>query len=437
MAHLDDLRNEDDKRIFTIKNFWINLGNNMKKKTIKASVIVLCFIYLGIAVWGFTNLSVQANLQFNVIEGSSRHIYYQQIKQYYYRYQYRLQLFVMEEIDYADPQVQQKVEIMLQNLESDPLIAGSLMTESWLRSYLKFLKDKRARFFLTGYNLTNSEDFILVLRFYFLRLPQARKFRQDIAFHQNFTKIVSSRFLLQTNVTRDGNHFYTLLTNFKKRLNAAPYSAIIYHPLFQYFDIVDAIPLTLMQTLSIVVITVFFISAMLLPNIICIICVLFNIISVGIGVIGYMFLWNIKLSVVTIVLLIVVVGFSVDYAAHVSCAYVSSKEQSPNHRLVNAITMTGMPVLQGCITTILAVIAVSFAPVKDLVISVKVIVLACVITAIHGIVFVPVILSLLDTFWNWINKKQSEHNNLEAPNTKEEIVLGKIVNISINKLEDS
>lgn len=405
-----------------ITDFWLNVGNFMTKSTVKALVIFLYLIYLGIACWGFSKYSCRAMLETTLIRGSYRFAYYNSFKENYHHYQYRLQLFITEELEYADPDVQDKVIKMIQNLETDPLIAGSLLTESWLSSYLAFLSDRKMASFLTGYNLTNSEDFIYLFQNLFLQLPMAKRFRQDVAFDQNYTKIISSRFLFQTNITIDADHFYRQLANFKKRLENAPYSFIVYHPLFYYFDIVDSIPSIAIQTFSTVLVAVFLISALLLPTFTCIVCVLVSIISVGGGVIGYMFLWNVDLNVSSITVLIVVIGFSVDYAAHVSCAYVNSNDVDPNNRLVKTITLTGMPILQGSISTILAVVIFQISPLLDIMIPVKIIILSCVIAAFHGILFLPVIMTLINSgrkaIYNYkMRRKERKHENTKGKET--------------------
>ncbi|XP_023238940.1 patched domain-containing protein 3-like isoform X2 [Centruroides sculpturatus] len=380
-----------------ISNIVTNFTRMLTKNTTKISVVIFYFVYLGFSIWGITKISYNATLNLNVIGGSYRHYYYELQKQYYYQYQYRLQFIILEKLDYADPLVQQKVEETMQTLESDPLIGGSLMTESWLRSYLRFVSDKRTASLISSYNLTNTKDFLFVLQNYFLRIPRAKRFKSDISFEENNTNVISSRFLLQTNISADENRFYRQLVQLRKKIDQAPFDAIIYHPLFFYFDLVDAIPATATQTMSIVSVTVFLICAILLPNVTSIVCVLFDVLSVGIGVLGFMSFCNIHLGLNSITMFIVVIGFSVDYAAHVACAYVSSRDTDPNLRLIRAISMTGIPIIQGCLTTVLAVIFNIFLPLLESRQSVIILCISCVISLLHGILFVPVIMSLLNS----------------------------------------
>lgn len=411
-----DSSNETDKKpSFSVLAFWMKFSKWMTKKSIKILIIIIYFTYLSITIWGLTKYFLDATLNTGFIEGTYRDSYYKLQEKYYHQYQYRLQLFIDEELDYADPQVQENLEEMIEHLESDPLIGHSKLTEWWLRGYLKFLSNVRFIFVLSGFNLTDTSDFIYILRNYFLEIPFAKQFRHDIVFDTNYTSIVSSRFFLQTNITLDGNHFYSQLTSFREKLATTPYPIILYHPLFYYFDIIDLIPSICKQTFSIVIVTVFVICAILLPSVLTIVCVLINIFSVSGGIMSFMFFWGIGLNGYSVTVFIMVIGFCVDYAAHVSYAYDSEKGIDPNKRLISAVTLTAMPILQGASTTILAIIVCVLVPSEDVIKSIKIIYLSCVISAIHGILFLPVILSLFDSFSQRIFscKTCSEYNVIE------------------------
>ena len=82
----------------------------------------------------------------------------------------------------------------------------------------------------------------------------------------------------------------------------------------------------------------------------------FAIISIEIGVIGLMALWNIHLDVITMIQLIMGIGFAVDFSAHISYHYLSNKgneKLSPKDRLEHCLYAMGPPIVQGATTTAL------------------------------------------------------------------------------------
>lgn len=53
--------------------------------------------------------------------------------------------------------------------------------------------------------------------------------------------------------------------------------------------------------------------------------------------------------------IIMSIGFSVDYSAHITYGYVISQEKIPSDRIRSALAALGWPLTQGAISTILAV----------------------------------------------------------------------------------
>lgn len=92
--------------------------------------------------------------------------------------------------------------------------------------------------------------------------------------------------------------------------------------------------------------------------------------------------------------IIMSIGFSVDYVAHVTYGYVSSKEPSPRDRIREALAALGWPITQGAISTILAVVVLADVPAYMIITFFKTVLLAIVLGLLHGLIFLPVTLSL-------------------------------------------
>ena len=67
------------------------------------------------------------------------------------------------------------------------------------------------------------------------------------------------------------------------------------------------------------------VSLILIPNPICSLWVAFSILSIELGVIGLMTLWNVNLDSISMINLIMCIGFSVDFSAHISYHFMSRK----------------------------------------------------------------------------------------------------------------
>lgn len=88
------------------------------------------------------------------------------------------------------------------------------------------------------------------------------------------------------------------------------------------------------------------ISFLFIPNIQCSIWVAFSIISIETGVIGYMALWGVNLDSISMINLIMCIGFSVDFTAHICYAYMSSQKKHPDDRVRECLYALGLPIFQ-------------------------------------------------------------------------------------------
>lgn len=151
-------------------------------------------------------------------------------------YPHRIQLVLNETIDYSDPFVQQQVESVLQSFEQSEYIGPSSLTESWLRAYLRFLQRDESAYFLSGFNVSRSEDFYTALRDVFLQFPLAAHFRSDIDWDSTGRRIVASRHVLQSIFISDANAEKNMLIELRKIADSAPIKVTIFNQLFVFFD---------------------------------------------------------------------------------------------------------------------------------------------------------------------------------------------------------
>ena len=74
-----------------------------------------------------------------------------------------------------------------------------------------------------------------------------------------------------------------------------------------------------------------------------------------VNIIGYMHFWGLTLDSVTIIMLIIALGLSVDYAAHIGRAFMEVPG-TPDERLKLCLENMGVAVLNGAVSTFLAVL---------------------------------------------------------------------------------
>ncbi|MCL4139126.1 UNVERIFIED_CONTAM: hypothetical protein GTU68_008020 [Idotea baltica] len=150
------------------------------------------------------------------------------------------------------------------------------------------------------------------------------------------------------------------------------------------------------------------ISLVFIPNPWCSLHVGFAIVSIELGVIGYMSLWGVNLDPISMVTLIMCIGFSVDFSAHISYSYLTSKKGTADEKMIECLFCLGLPIIQGGLSTIVSVITFVFVPSYAYVAFFKVIFLVVTFACMHGLFIIPVLLSVADpSSLNRFSKKKN------------------------------
>uniref|UniRef100_A0A8R1DT56 SSD domain-containing protein n=1 Tax=Caenorhabditis japonica TaxID=281687 RepID=A0A8R1DT56_CAEJA len=191
-----------------------------------------------------------------------------------------------------------------------------------------------------------------------------------------------------TKQTEATNTFREIASRFER------YNVTTYMPLWLFTDQYALVVPNTMQDIVVAVACMLVISAVLIPQPVCSFWVAVTIGSIDLGVLGFMTLWGVNLDAISMITIIMSVGFSVDYSAHITYAYVISKETTTTARVCDALGDLGWPVAQGAMSTILAVSVLSDVPAYMIVTFFKTVFLAISIGFLHGLVFLPLMLSV-------------------------------------------
>lgn len=174
----------------------------------------------------------------------------------------------------------------------------------------------------------------------------------------------------------------------------APINVSVFHPYFVFFDQFELVRPTSIQSMVIGAFIMMLVSFIFIPNILCSLWVAFSIVSIELGVAGYMSLWEVNLDSISMINLIMCIGFSVDFTAHICYTYMSSKARSPDERVREALYSLGLPIVQGSCSTILGVVALLLADSYIFLVFFKMVFLVIFFGAMHGLFLLPVLLSL-------------------------------------------
>ena len=128
---------------------------------------------------------------------------------------------------------------------------------------------------------------------------------------------------------------------------------MVYNQAFIYFDQYSAILENTVQNVTVTSTVMFTVSLLLIPHPLCSLWVTCAIASVIIGIMGFIAFWNDNLDIIAMLNLVICIGFSFDFSAHISYAFASSSEPSVNWKPIEALYLLGYIVLQTAVSTII------------------------------------------------------------------------------------
>ncbi|XP_023226004.1 patched domain-containing protein 3-like [Centruroides sculpturatus] len=380
------------------------LGEILGKPIVKTIVIVLFMVYLTGAIYCMRYIQ-EGNDVIKFFPDFSYALKYLNIEdKFFSNYDHQVQIVINQTLDYVNVTVQNDIEDLLQSFESAPFISDSSTTESWLREFLAFTKSPVAKFSLSGYNLNDSEDFLNAFKNVFLKANVARRFRNDVVFNKESNRIIASRFIISSiNDKIDKRNF---LRKVRKIADTSKIPVIVYNFRFMYYDLYINSFTNCLKAISSAAGTVTLVFLLFTPNILFLLSIVITIVSIQVGLIGYMSLWNVTVSPLLVIVLVMCTGFCVDYTVHTFFAFISCKNKTPNEKIKSCLYAAGYPVLQGCVTTVLGVSVAYFGPSETFLIISKIVTLMVIFALFHSLILLPVVLSLLDSIPFSIYKKK-------------------------------
>ncbi|XP_034743167.1 patched domain-containing protein 3 [Etheostoma cragini] len=374
-------KEETDPMSYMFERFY---GPMLTHKLMKAFVFFIYAGYLAVGIYGCFMLKEGLDIRNLALDDSYIIDYYNNQRQHFSEYSCNVMVAVKQPFPYWDEDEQKHLLSCISNFESLNYVNGTL---AWFLSFQQHVK-------ASNLNISSQETFQTYLRRFLELKPM---FKQDINFTAD-NKIQASRFFIQTLnkvPTKD------MMTGLRKTAEECPVELLVYHPAFIYFDQYTVIMDTTIQTILVAVIVMLVVSLILIPNPLCSLWVAFAICSVIVGVTGFMALWGVNLDSISMINLLMCIGFSVDFSAHISYSFVSSSQSDVNKKAMNALAHLGYPILQGALSTILGVAVLSVSESYIFRTFFKIVFLVITFGMLHGLVFIPVFLTLFGACGKW------------------------------------
>ncbi|XP_067119689.1 patched domain-containing protein 3-like [Centruroides vittatus] len=417
LSHTNEIQHfqpEDNNVMIFFRDY---IGEFLSKTKGKLLVLMAMFVYLGLSFWGAYLLKVGLDYRKLFPYGSYESEIMKNDFKYFTHYPDRIHIAITSPLDYSDTRIQDKIDDLLYKFENNSHISSSRYTESWLKYYKDFYTHHpHSWFFFHGYNLSHKQDFIDGLKI-FLRLPWARRFKSDILFNENETEIIASRFFVQSLNVTYGELQKQLLLDCRNYVDNSGLPATIHSLWFPVYEHLSIIKTTALQSIGIAAVCVTITTLLFIPDFSCAVSITIAIASIQIGIIGFMSLWNVNLDMISVIALVMCVGFSVDYSAHICYSYITAKKTSSSERIKESLFAVGMPIVQGSVSTVLGLASLALTSSYSFTVVFKLVFLVILFATLHSIFAIPVLLSVFDIFTD--RKDSVSANDTSSPLQKQ------------------
>uniref|UniRef100_A0A915PT93 SSD domain-containing protein n=1 Tax=Setaria digitata TaxID=48799 RepID=A0A915PT93_9BILA len=351
---------------------------------VKILVAMWFFIYAGLSVYGCFHLREGLEPINLLVQDSYAIPHYRYLEKYFWNYGAPLQIVVNNAPDLRDTSERRRVQSMVHAFANTKYSIGDDSVQFWLNEMEIYYKKE------LGMDIVDSEIYGMAEHFFLAKSQDI--WSEDVIWETNqqgFYRIRSFRFLVGMKHISKTYYQEEATRVFREVAQRYPsYNVTTFSPLWLFTDQYAIVISNTIQNILIALVVMIVIAMLLIPQPLCSLWVAFAIASIDLGVIGFMTLWDVNLDAISMITIIMSIGFSVDYSAHVTYGYVISAEPTPEERVRTALGALGWPVTQGAMSTILAVVVLADIPAYMITVF-----LSIVLGLLHGLIFLPVMLS--------------------------------------------
>merc|ERR1712038_265976 len=218
----------------------------------------------------------------------------------------------------------------------------------------------------------------------------------DLACNSPAPRIVATKFPLQFE-TFDGpaQHVPTRRA-VESLIRQADFSsaAFSHHWIYATWETDEIIGHELWRNIGLAMACVFLVTLVLLASLRLSLLVLLCVVLTLVDIVGFLHFWGTALDTISMVNIVVAVGLCVDYAVHIAHGFLASRG-TREERSVETLVTIGPAVLNGGVTTFIALILLIFSSSHVFVTFFRTFTLTVVFGLFHAIIFLPVVLSLV------------------------------------------
>ena len=304
---------------------------------VKAIVVVISCGLVGFGVYG--SMNVEQRFDRRLLSKDDSYLKsFLNAEEKYFELSLPVSVVWTGNISYADKGTQDEMKKISGIIKSNKYYHNR--THSWLEAFLNFAHEG-------GLEVDSELNFMSALRV-FLKTPVYALFNNDVTLSKDQEHIEASRIVGFTKGLNSSAIRKDAMVTLREKISAT--SKLGAFPIakeFIYFEQYVVILSSTIRNLAIAAGAILVLTSPFLVDLTVILLVFLNFVALIFELFGLMYVWDLSLNIVVMINLVLAMGFAVDYSAHIAHAFVMSKKETANERVVDALSTLGASVLMG------------------------------------------------------------------------------------------
>ena len=235
------------------------------------------------------------------------------------------------------------------------------------------------------------------------------RFKTDVVFYETESRIKASRFYVISNNVKDTTDQGEMMLGVRTVAYNSELPCFAYASPFIFFEQYVQILRSTLQTVGIALAVMIMITTIFMPQAVLVYFVFLIMVMILVGIFGFMYYWDLTLNSVTMIHLVIAVGFSVEFSVHICHAFasvtVTEEDVVKRHfcsgegrnvreiRVEKAIDSSGGPIINAALSSLVGILMLTLSTSYIFQSFFKLMLLVILFGLAHSVFLLPVLLS--------------------------------------------